>query len=238
MIDFHTHILPRIDDGSKNVQESLEMLKMLYEQGVDEIIATPHFYADYLSLNEFLAERQRSFESLNLSVDYPKIHLGAEVLYFDGIRCLKEDIKKLCIDNTNLLLLEMPESVWSERIINELKYISNIYGIKIIIAHIERCMFFQEKGVLEDLIEEGFLMQSNADFFIKLSSRRKALKFLKKGYISFIGSDCHGINNRPPNLNKAFNIMKKSLGSQFTEFFDNRIHYLINNYSKESVLSI
>ena len=46
MIDFHSHILPAMDDGSKNIEESLQMLRMLQEQGVERVIATPHFYAD------------------------------------------------------------------------------------------------------------------------------------------------------------------------------------------------
>ena len=63
-IDFHTHILPGIDDGSRNVEMSLRMLAAQREQQVDEIVATPHFYAQKDSVEEFLLRRQRSYEKL------------------------------------------------------------------------------------------------------------------------------------------------------------------------------
>ena len=64
LIDFHTHILPGIDDGSRNVEMSLRMLAAQREQQVDEIVATPHFYAQKDSVEEFLLRRQCSYEKL------------------------------------------------------------------------------------------------------------------------------------------------------------------------------
>ena len=62
MIDFHTHILPNVDDGSKGVEESTLMLTRLFEQGVNKVIATPHFYANDESVDEFLLRRNAAFE--------------------------------------------------------------------------------------------------------------------------------------------------------------------------------
>ena len=87
MIDFHSHILPGIDDGSKNVQMSLEMLKRASEQGVDVMLATSHFYASRHRIEDFLEKRQRAYERLaEAKNDFgPAIRLGAEVAFFSGI---------------------------------------------------------------------------------------------------------------------------------------------------------
>ncbi|MEI3569540.1 MAG: CpsB/CapC family capsule biosynthesis tyrosine phosphatase [Roseburia faecis] len=73
LIDFHTHILPEIDDGSRNVEMSLNMLAAQREQQVDEIVATPHFYAQKDSVEEFLLRRQRSYEKLKTKMAETKV---------------------------------------------------------------------------------------------------------------------------------------------------------------------
>ena len=115
MIDFHSHILPGIDDGSKDVAESLAMLSALKEQGVDTVVATPHFYANHHSVEEFLRRRQKAMDRLSaeLSEGAPTIVLGAEVRYYEGISHL-QNLESLCIGDSKLLLLEMPFYKWTE----------------------------------------------------------------------------------------------------------------------------
>ena len=114
-IDFHTHILPGIDDGSRNVEMSLRMLAAQREQQVDEIVATPHFYAQKDSVEEFLLRRQCSYEKLKTKMAETnldqKLHLAAEVYYFQGIGSAGM-IPKLCVEGTQTLLLEMPFAQW------------------------------------------------------------------------------------------------------------------------------
>ena len=95
MFDVHCHILPGIDDGSKNVQMSLDMLKMSAEQGVEGIIFTPHFYADMNSPEKFFDKRSKALAELesglgNLS-KVPKYAVGAEVHYFRGMSRYDKD---------------------------------------------------------------------------------------------------------------------------------------------------
>ncbi len=84
LIDFHTHILPGIDDGSRNVEMSLRMLAAQREQQVDEIVATPHFYAQKDSVEEFLLRRQCSYEKIEnengRDKSGSKLHLAASLL--------------------------------------------------------------------------------------------------------------------------------------------------------------
>ena len=87
MIDFHSHILPEIDDGSGSAAESLQMLEVSARQGVKLIAATPHFYAAESSPEQFLRRRAKSAGMLQklLGSALPQVLLGAEVCYFDGI---------------------------------------------------------------------------------------------------------------------------------------------------------
>ena len=192
MIDWHSHILPAMDDGSKDVGESLAMLDVLRSQGVKTVIATPHFHANEETVDEFLSRRQRSYDTLREAMNDRDINLicGAEVKYYPGISRM-EELKKLSIGGTRLLLLEMPMTKWTDFTLQELFELANTSGLKIVMAHIERYLGMQGKQILKQLCENGIRMQVNASFFGRIMSRNKAINLLEMGYIHFIGSDCH-----------------------------------------------
>ena len=216
MIDWHSHILPGIDDGSQNVTESSELLKMLSDQGVKTVVATPHFFANSDTIESFLEKRKNSYDTLSehVSTDNPEILLGAEVKYYQGISRMNE-LKKLCIDNSKLLLLEMSMSRWTEYTLRELEELSLSRDITVVLAHIERYLKFQNDETWNRLYENGILMQVNASFFTAFSTKRKALTYLENGDIHFIGSDCHNLTSRAPRIGKAFKIIKNKLGESF-----------------------
>ena len=216
MIDFHSHILHNIDDGSANIEESVALLNMLSQQGVEVVCATSHFYANFESVLDFLQRRQKAFEELenSLVVGMPKVVLGAEVRYYEGISRLT-DLEQLCIQGTNILLLEMSAIRWSEYTVRELMNLSNNSRFTIVLAHIERYFAFQSKEVWERLAQCGVMMQINAGAIVDRRTKRKTLGIIKKGYFHFIGSDCHSILHRPPCLDEAFRILEKKFGSDF-----------------------
>ena len=218
MIDFHSHILPGIDDGSKDVAESLRMLSLLKEQGIDTVVATPHFYANHTSVDKFLQRRQASYELLKESLppDAPTILLGAEVRYYEGISRLSE-LRALRIGDSKLLLLEMPESRWTEYTVRELVDLSCNSGIRLVLAHIERYLRLQSPAVWERLRESGILMQVNADFFGDFRTRRKAIRMLANQDLQLIGSDCHNLTDRAPQIDKAYDLIQKKLGEGFVD---------------------
>lgn len=225
MTDFHSHILPKIDDGSRSTEESILMLKTLWQQGVDRVVATPHFYANDESVSEFLARRQASYTELmdSLPPDMPEIIQGAEVKFYDGISRLHE-LKSLCIQGTKLLLLEMPFTKWTEYTIRELIDISSDGKVTLVLAHIERYMKFQKPDVFYRLLDSGILMQINASFINGFFTGRKAIGLLKKGAVHFLGSDCHNMNDRAPDIGRAFRTIEKKLGKEFNSSFDDYVN--------------
>ena len=225
MIDWHSHILPQIDDGSRNAEESIKLLKLLAEQGVTTVVATPHFIADNESVGDFLRRRNSAFNELKKSYSnsIPQILLGAEVKYYSGVSRL-EGLKELCIENSRLLLLEMPIAAWTEYTVRELTQIATAKNLVLILAHVERSLKYQSEKTMKRLIEAGILMQFNASFFIEARTKRKALSLLKKGYIQLLGSDCHNLNDRTPKIGRAYEIIKNKFGEEFV--------WRLNEYGK------
>lgn len=216
MIDWHTHILPGMDDGSHDVAESISMINMQVSQGVHTVIATPHFYANDETVDSFLGRRKKALELLRaeLPEGLPEIRLGAEVRYYQGISRMA-DLKALRIEGSKLLLLEMPMTSWTEYMVRELIELSGKSSIRIVLAHIERYLSLQKQAVWERIYDSGILMQVNASFFTTLASRRKAISLLRKGKIHFMGSDCHNMTSRSPQIGKAFEIIQKKLGDDY-----------------------
>ncbi len=229
MIDFHSHILPGIDDGSSSTEESIQLMEMLSGQGIKTVVATPHFYADEQSVDEFLEKRKNAFEKLKAEYaqSSPEIICGAEVYYYPGISRMT-DLRKLCIRGTNLLMLEMPMTEWTEYTVREVCQLARTGGVTVVMAHIERYMKYRSRKTLNRFYEEDILMQVNASFFNNKATRRKALSMMKKEEISFIGSDCHNITTRPPRIGQALWEVEKKLGKEFISRFTNYGYSLLN----------
>lgn len=216
MIDTHSHILPQMDDGSASPEETAALLDLLWQQKVSTVVATPHFYATRETPDAFLKRRQEAVERmLPVTESQPQVLLGAEVTYFAGVSCC-EEIIPLQIENTKLLLIEMPYSAWTERMITEICQIPERLGLIPVLAHVNRYLsknqFLKHR---KTLAENGVLFQCNGDAFTRLRYRHWALRMLKKGYIHFIGSDCHGLENRAPLLDQTRRIIEKKLGADF-----------------------
>ena len=224
MIDFHTHILPNMDDGSVSAKQSLEMLTMLEEQNVKLVCLTSHFYADREPIDEYIKRRNDAFNQINYQGNL-ELKLGSEVHYYRGISA-SEDIDKLCLEGTNLLLIELPfESKINENIINEILSIKN-RGYKVVLAHFERYNFSIDD--LNLFKRNGILLQSNCEFIIGSFLNSKGIKLLQDGYIDLLGSDCHDLSSRKPNYLETVLKIKEKLGDDYLNNFNNICYKIIN----------
>lgn len=229
--DIHSHILPKMDDGSKSTEESLQMLELSKSQGVDLIVATPHFYITRNSLDEFLKKREASYNRLMEVIegkDVPQIKLGAEVKFFNAMSGF-DDLNKLCIENTNYMLLEMPFEVWSSRMLREIEKILH-QGIVPIIAHIERYIDIQKKtSNISELISMDVYVQMNGEFVNSLMTRKKALNLLSNDIVQLLGSDCHNMTSRKPDLDKTCQILRKKFGGDIINKINKTAENIISN---------
>ena len=223
MIDFHTHILPKMDDGSRGTEESLRMLREESSQGISAVVLTPHYYAEKETPEKFLKRREASGRRLSEVIDesgekssLPDLFLGAEVKVFSGISSL-ELLPELAIRGTRYILLEMPFEPWPESIFRELSGIK-ARGLHPVIAHLERYLQLQKRtDNIERLMNSDVLIQCNAEFFLQGFKGRKAFQLLKEDRIHLLGSDCHNLTSRPPNLGSALDLIRKKLGENSVE---------------------
>lgn len=214
--DFHSHVLPGIDDGSSSLEESIAMLELEAKHGVSHVVATPHFYARHDSPEQFFKRRMdaelRLREIIGKREDLPQITVGAEVYYYSGIS--ESDIlQKLTIGNTKYIMIEMPFPPWTDAMYEELRRIQMRQGLTPIVAHVDRYIGpFRTYQIPERLQELPVLVQANASFFLRRGTQHMALRMLKEDKIHLLGSDCHNMKERPPNLRPAAKKIHEKLG--------------------------
>lgn len=203
LTETHCHILPGIDDGSKDVETSLKMIAKLSAQGAEKIVCTPHYYSDSISLSDFLQKRDAAAAKLKAALPpgSPEIRLGAEV-YISKYLFSNDDLSPIKIEGTDYALIEHSFSEeFSERACNRLIDLICDHGITPILAHIERYKSLMDKpDKLDYLISLGCIAQVNISSFADESRhiKKKLFKYLESGKITLIGSDCHNMSSRPP----------------------------------------
>lgn len=210
--DFHSHILPGIDDGAKDVKMSEDILRTLYKQGVRYVALTPHFGRDGESVDEFLRKRASAYKALRSIYDercMPRLILGAEVYLYKGLS--RENCKELAMGD--YLLIEMPEQFvpWMNEEIEKMR----LKGFNLIFAHIERPFLNYSIKDFNSLIDyNAFLYQVNVSALKNWDLRRFFIKEMKKGGNFVIGSDVHNMTSRGPNFD-AKALRGRALGKHF-----------------------
>lgn len=227
VIDFHSHVLPGIDDGSRSIRTSLEILRTSEENGVGIIVATPHFYAWEDRIEQFLEKREAAMRQVQevWNSDRLRLFCGAEVAYFEGIS-RAEKMELLTIKNernqyTGTLLLEMPFQQWDSAVLKEVRILCEERGFRLVIAHLERYLKIAgNKKAVEELLSMPVGVQINAGSLTDWKQRGALIKMFKKGQAQLLGSDCHGMHRRPPNLWEGRRVLEKKLGADFLAKLD------------------
>lgn len=191
-VDWHSHILPGIDDGSRHRADSIEALKKATSCKVARVIATPHFYPHKISVSEFIERRSMSYEHLMRKAkdvsDLPEIVKGAEVLLCSGLDNM-EGFEKLCIEGTRIMMIELPfvESEHTDEMFETVYRIINDHGISVVMVHPHR---YSDRSV-ERMIGLGAMLQLNAADAVSFSGKKRAKKYIEQGKVMGIGTDFH-----------------------------------------------
>ena len=208
MIDFHSHILPEIDDGSRNLEQSISMINEAKEVGFTKIISTSHYMENYYECD--VEKRKQLIKQLQGEVQDIKLYLGNEIYITNNIIELLKNGKASSINNTRYVLFEFPLITTKPMNDKEVIYRLVENGYIPIIAHPERYPFIQENPeYLFELEDMGALFQANYGSIIGmygLKAKRTLKILLRNNLISFFGSDVH----RPEQVyNKIPKIVKK-----------------------------
>ena len=225
MIDFHNHILPGIDDGSRDSEMSLAMLRMEREQGVTEIVFTPHFYAQEDSVTHFIKKREHSVSRLEETAAQAgeklmPYHLGAEVYYFRDMGNASM-VPDLCIGEGNTILLEMPFDQWEKNVYEDVVNLIRKQELTVVLAHIERYYKLQkDKSIWNAIMELPLECQMNAGPFQDWKRRRMCIGLLKQHEAVLLGSDAHNLTSRCPNLKATCELLEARVGAGYTARVD------------------
>ena len=211
MIDIHTHVIPYLDDGSPNLETSLEMIKHEISIGVTEIYCTPHHI--YHRYEKSVEEIKKNFQMLKEAVEKEnlpiKLYLGQEICYTHRENTLEMLSKGelLTLNNTNRILLEFSFTREPEDIL-DIIYNFNIKGYEVIIAHVERYEWMTLDKV-KALRSEEAKIQINSNSILGLTGgkeKRFVKKLLKLDLVDYVASDTHSF--RPSTLDKSFKKIK------------------------------
>ncbi len=218
MTDFHTHILPRFDDGAESEKESVEMLKSLKAAGFERVVLSSHFYSNTCTAESFVKGRQLAFDKLKNAVahsDVPKLHLAAEV-YLTALLFNNENLVPLTIDCKGVMLTELPyDKKYSSVTAENLERLVFNCGLTPVLAHIERYPFLLDKGLLAELFDMGCHAQVNIGAFAG-RHRRKLKKLADKGFLFTLGTDAHGMNDID-RINDYLAAAEKTVGKDYLE---------------------
>lgn len=232
LVETHCHILPAIDDGAKDVETSVAMIKKLQAQGAEAIILTPHYYSDSISLNDFVSKRNASFEKLKaeLGNDGPLLIPAAEV-YISKYLFNNENLDSIKIGNSGYALIEHSFSCdFKQSTYDRLLNLYYDYKIKPILAHVERYPALMDNpSLLDDYIDMGCLVQANINSFADThrSTRKKLFKYLESGRIHLIGSDCHNLSSRPPQYEDGVKAIIKKCGQEAIDILQENARQLV-----------
>lgn len=232
--DFHSHILPGIDDGSRNIEMSERMLDMETEQGVDHILFTPHFYAQQQSSTQFIQNRQQALSQIDALADSRNIDItyraAAETYYFKGIS-EAGILDDLCMHTPEkeVLFLEMPFTQWRSSMYHEVEAIIRKREITVVLVHIERFFEFQkDKDIWDSIFELPVIPQHNAGLFLHsgfslFGKENHLTKITMTGsWPIILGTDAHNTDTRQPNMGPGREKIEKKYGHDILSDIDQR----------------
>ena len=219
MVDIHSHILPGLDDGSPNLEESLAMLRLAAGSGTTDIVATPHANLEFAFRPEAVEER---ISELAAACDgAPRIHPGCDFhLSYDNIQDALAHPAKYTINHKNYLLVEFSELVIFNTASDVLERLREA-GMRPIVTHPERNWLLQQRiELLRSWVNNGCLMQVTAGSLLgRFGTRARdfSLELMRRGMAHVVASDAHDSKDRTPRLDEAFNCIARKFGAPRAE---------------------
>lgn len=226
MIDFHTHILPNIDDGSRGMEETIHLIKEAKQAGFEAIVATSHYMEGYYETD--VSGREIWINAIYQKLQEEEIdiqlYLGNEIYFSENMISLLEGEKASTINDTSYVLFEMPLNIEPLNLYHVV-YEMMQYKLVPILAHPERYTFVQQDPeLIYDLIERGVLMQANyASILGYYGSKAQVIvrKFLENNMIHFFGTDVHRANTIYPKMPQILEKLTQIIGKQKLEELSN-----------------
>lgn len=212
ILDIHSHILPGIDDGAKNFEESIKLLQMMKNQGVDIVVATPHLdisEPNALEKRDEVISQYKKLCEMASGKKLPEIYLGYELVFRYGMS-ENPNLDKFTIAGTNKILIELPFGRITNKIIAEIEEIAYARRLTPVLAHLERYIQYEGVDKIYDAVLNGDVeAQISADVVDGFWDRMFASRLIKKDVFTYFGSDAHSVEKRPPMVDRFMKFAKK-----------------------------
>ena len=241
-IDAHCHIIPGVDDGAKNTEDTANMLKIAYDEGIRCIVATPHHHPKRGMSDLDLLRQQIKIareEAAKIDKEF-RVYLGMEVLFSHDIPGKIKDNKICGINNKPVMLVEFSPGDKFHYILNGVKLVQS-QGMDVIMAHCERykCLVDNMEYV-DHLVEMGVKLQINAGSIGNKSGRRIGkftYNLMENDYVFCVGTDAHNTDTRAPHIKEAAEYVSKNFGRAYMKkiFFDNMAEILKKRIKEENI---
>lgn len=219
-VDIHCHILPGIDDGAENREESLKMLRMASEEGFTDIVATPHYRAGRFETTA--GEIQQKLHELRKAAIVERIpvriYAGSEIYYFEKAASFLREGRLCTMNGTSFVLVEFSPTVLFQTMRNAMEELLGT-GYSPILAHAERysCLVKDMEKTLY-LHETGVRIQINATSVTGESgteARRFTHSLMREDAVEYIGTDAHGSRHRRPEIRRCRKEITKEYGDEY-----------------------
>jgi protein-tyrosine phosphatase len=194
MVDLHCHAIYDVDDGSKNIDQTIRMIKNAEEIGYDAICFTPHYMEDGYRTSKVVLEQKlnRIRDLVKLEGIRVDLYLGEEIFIFPDLAENIDDV--LTLNNTKYVLFELP-LLESLNYVDDVVYKLQSLGFVPILAHPERYYrTVTDFKYIEDLAKKGVLLQININSLIGRYGKQAKLlatKMLKKDMCAIVATDAH-----------------------------------------------
>lgn len=218
MVDIHSHILPGLDDGSQSLEESVEMLRIAVAGGTTDIVATPHANSEFQFEPQLVAEK---IAALSAAVPEICIHTGCDFhMAFENIQDALAHPAKYTINHKSYLLVEFPDLTIFDTTAEIFQQFLAV-GMIPVVTHPERNPVLQQRlQELGEWVAEGACLQVTGQSLLGRFGRRAqdfSEKLMKAGLVHFIASDAHGVEDRTPDLSRAFAHVAEEYGESRAE---------------------
>ena len=221
-VDIHCHILPGVDDGSQTPEETKAMLQKAWDEGIQIMVATPHYHKQRGKNDIELIKKQLLLTRKLAKEVHPKMQicLGMEIYYGEDVPELLKEGRVVSIRKSRYILVEFSPGDEFQYILNAVRKLQ-MSGHTVIIAHIERynCLRKDISNV-EYLREMGAYLQVNTGS-ITGSYGRSVKKFLrevlKAHLVQLVGTDAHGSERRTPKMQEAYKEVVKRCGEEYVD---------------------
>ena len=215
--DIHCHVLPKVDDGARSMEQSLEMLSIMYDEGIRSAILTPHYHGGYMQTD--IETVRTRFDELNAArsryekLDRMELYLGCEAYYYPSVPEWLAEGRISSMADSDYVLLEFGFTMDRRMIFEGVTAVVNA-GYLPIIAHVERYEdIVRDMKNVDELIARGAYLQINSEIFTSgMRMKSFAKKLLKSGRVHFLATDAHSTGRRAPRLVEAAGYIAKHYG--------------------------